>query len=80
MLTKEKARYTDLAKLIVSRGVLSSNLKALEKENLLGRTVVSSKPIQTYYTLSLRGRRIAKCLNDLNTCILEDDSPTNGKT
>jgi DNA-binding HxlR family transcriptional regulator len=74
MLNKEKARYTDLVNLIVSRGVLSSNLKALEKEDILTRTVINSKPIQTYYTLSIRGRKVATCLNDLKSCILEDNS------
>ncbi len=72
MLSKDNARYTDLVKLIVSRGVLSSNLKALEKEDLLTRTVVSTKPIQTYYTLSVRGQKIAKCLNELNACFTEE--------
>jgi DNA-binding HxlR family transcriptional regulator len=48
MLTKGDVRYTDLAKLIASRGVLSTNLKALEREELLRRTAVNTKPFQTY--------------------------------
>ena len=65
MLTKGDARYTDLVKLVVSRGVLSTNLKAMEKEELLEQRVVSTKPIQTYYSLSEKGQKVAHCFNDV---------------
>jgi DNA-binding HxlR family transcriptional regulator len=56
---KGEVRYTELSKIIDSRGVLSNNLKALENEGLVNRRVVSSKPIQSHYSLSDRGVVIA---------------------
>ena len=61
---KSEVRYTDLTKLIASRGTLSSNMKALEKEELIERKVIVSKPIQTYYYLTEKGQNIAKTLNE----------------
>jgi DNA-binding HxlR family transcriptional regulator len=56
---KGEVRYTDLTKLIASRGTLSANLKELEKEELIKRRVVTTKPIQTYYSLTEKGQKIA---------------------
>lgn len=47
-----EVRYTDLAKLIASRGTLSLNIKELEEENLIKRKIVTTKPIQAYYSLT----------------------------
>ena len=55
---KGEVRYTDLTKLIVSRGTLSANLKELEKEELVRRRVVTTKPIRTYYSLTDKGQKI----------------------
>jgi DNA-binding HxlR family transcriptional regulator len=57
-----EVRYTELTKIISSRGALSSNLKALEIEELLKRKVVDSKPIQAYYSLTEKGSDIARNL------------------
>jgi len=43
--------------LIDTRGTLSSNLKALEEEELVKRRVVTTKPIQTYYSLTEKDRK-----------------------
>jgi DNA-binding HxlR family transcriptional regulator len=59
LLENGEVRYTDLAKLISSRGALSLNLKALETEGLLSRRVVTTKPIHSYYALTEKGKRIA---------------------
>jgi DNA-binding HxlR family transcriptional regulator len=56
---KGEVRYTDLAKLIASRGTLSLNLKELDEEGLIQRRVVTTKPIQAYYSLRDRGKEIA---------------------
>jgi len=56
---KGEVRYTDLTRLIASRGTLSANLKELEKEELIKRRVVTTKPIQTYYALTEKGQKIA---------------------
>jgi DNA-binding HxlR family transcriptional regulator len=65
ILEKGEVRYTDLTKLIASRGALSTNLKLLEKEDLLSRRVVTSKPIQTYYSLTRKGQSIANNLKEI---------------
>jgi DNA-binding HxlR family transcriptional regulator len=62
---KGEVRYTDLTKLIASRGTLSANLKELEKEELVKRRVVATKPIQTYYSLTDKGQRIAKAFSEV---------------
>ena len=56
---KGEVRYTDLTKLIASRGTLSINLKELEEEDLIQRRVVTTKPIQAYYSLTDKGREVA---------------------
>jgi len=56
---KGEVRYTDLTKLIASRGTLSINVKELEEEGLIQRRVVTTKPIQAYYSLTDKGREIA---------------------
>ena len=56
---KGEVRYTDLTKLIASRGTLSINIKELEEEGLIQRRVVTTKPIQAYYSLTDKGREIA---------------------
>ena len=56
---KGEVRYTELARLIASRGTLSLSLKELDKEGLIQRRVVTTKPIQTYYSLTDKGKEIA---------------------
>jgi DNA-binding HxlR family transcriptional regulator len=58
--TKGEVRFTDLTMLIDSRGALSTNLRALEIEGLTNRRVVTSKPIQAYYSLTEKGKMIAR--------------------
>ncbi len=64
---KGEVRFTDLTKLIASRGILSSNLKALEKEELMERRVVTSRPIQTFYYLTEKGQKVAKNLSEIES-------------
>jgi DNA-binding HxlR family transcriptional regulator len=56
---KGEVRYTDLTKLIASRGTLSLNIKDLEGEGLIYRRVVTTKPIQAHYSLTDKGKKIA---------------------
>ena len=56
---KGEVRYTELAKLIAGRGTLSLSLKELDEEGLIQRRVVTTKPIQTYYSLTDKGKEIA---------------------
>lgn len=63
---KGEVRYSDLTSLITSRGTLSLNLKELDEEGLIQRRVVTTKPIQSYYSLTDKGKKIAEILNRLN--------------
>ena len=65
MFEKGEVRYMDLADLFTSRGTLSLNLKDLEEEKLIQRRVVASKPIQAYYSLTEKGKEIAKRMNEI---------------
>jgi len=56
---RDEVRYADLTRLIASRGTLSLNLKELEAEGLVHRRVVTTKPIQAYYSLTDKGGQIA---------------------
>jgi DNA-binding HxlR family transcriptional regulator len=70
---KGEVRFTDLAKLIASRGALSANMKALEKEKLLNRRVVTSKPIQTHYSLTEKGQIIAKNFSEVREAVSDSE-------
>jgi DNA-binding HxlR family transcriptional regulator len=56
---KGEVRYTELTKLIASRGTLSLNIKELEEEKLICRRIVTTKPIQAHYSLTNKGKEIA---------------------
>ena len=66
---KGEVRYKDLMNLITSRGTLSLNLKELDEEGLIQRRVVSTKPIQSYYSLTEKGVKIAKRLNEMKSIL-----------
>jgi len=66
LFEKGEVRYTDLTNLLTSRGTLSLNLKELDEEELIQRRVVTSKPIQSYYSLTDKGKVIAEILNRLD--------------
>lgn len=67
--SKGEVRYTDLAKLIASRGTLSLNLKELDEEGLIQRRIVTTKPIQAYYSLTDKGREIATYIEKIKKTI-----------
>lgn len=64
---KQDVRYTDLAKLIKSRGTLASLLKELESEGLMERKVITAKPIETHYTLTSLGKKVAQNLKNISS-------------
>jgi len=65
VLEKGEVRYSELAGIFTSRGTLSLNLKDLEGERLIQRRVVTSKPIQAYYSLTDKGKEVGKRLNEM---------------
>jgi DNA-binding HxlR family transcriptional regulator len=64
-----EVRYSELAELIQSRGTLSLNLKHLEQEGLIKRRIVTTKPIQSLYSLSEKGTKIARKLADVRKAL-----------
>lgn len=62
---KGETRHAELSKLIISRGTLSLSLKDLEKEELIQRKILDTKPLQSLYSLTEKGKAIAKQLNEI---------------
>ena len=60
-----EARHVELSKILTSRGTLSLNLKDLEKEGLVQRKILDTKPIQSLYSLTEKGKAVAKQLNEI---------------
>jgi DNA-binding HxlR family transcriptional regulator len=56
---QQEARYAELQKLIRSRGALSNAFKELVEEELIQRRVdAKTKPAQSYYSLTKKGREL----------------------
>ena len=63
---KSEARYSDLEKNVVkTRSVLSVSLQDLTARGLIDRMVEPSKPIQTRYKLSDKGKKIVQHLAEI---------------
>ena len=57
------ARYSDLLKNVVeSRSTLALTLKELQEEGLIDRKVKATRPVQTEYMLTDKGKRISEHL------------------
>jgi len=69
LYTKGEARHSELESLIRSRGTLSSNLNDLLDEGLLKRNIIASRPIQSNYSLTEKGKTVAKILTDLRNSL-----------
>ena len=54
-----EVRHSEFTEIITSRGTLSNNLNDLEEEQLIVRRVVTTKPAQSFYSLSEKGKNIA---------------------
>ena len=63
---KGEVRYGDLTKKIDSRGTLSKSIKDLMGEGLVDKKVVKGKPIKSFYTLTSKGKEIAKRMYDIS--------------
>jgi DNA-binding HxlR family transcriptional regulator len=64
-----EVRYTELTKLIASRGTLSLNIKELEEEGLIQRRILTSKPIQAFYSLTEKGAEVASLLGKIKKIV-----------
>jgi len=69
MHQKGQVRHSELENLIRSRGTLSSNLNDLLNEGLLKRNIIASRPIQSNYSLTEKGKTIAKNLTELKNSL-----------
>jgi len=67
--SRGEVRHSELESLVRSRGTLSSNLNDLLKEGLLSRNVIASRPIQSNYSLTEKGKVVAKILIDLRNSL-----------
>lgn len=63
----EKARYSDIKKqeYVVGDRSLSRILKELQKRGLIHREALPTYPISTSYSLTDKGKHVAKLLNEL---------------
>jgi DNA-binding HxlR family transcriptional regulator len=64
----EKAGYYELYKknFVVSRQTFASLLKELEEKRLASRKVVEGRPPRVEYSLTEKGKEIARILKELN--------------
>jgi DNA-binding HxlR family transcriptional regulator len=67
--SKGDVRYTDLARLIASRGTLSLSLKELDEEGLIQRRIVTTKPIQAHYSLTDKGKEVANHIETIKNTL-----------
>ena len=64
--TNSPVRHKDIAQQTQSRGTLSASLNALLEEGLIVRQVkTDTKPIQTYYLITDKGKIVAKKLQEI---------------
>ena len=56
---------------VVSRQTFANLLKKLEKEGIVNRKVVEARPPRVEYSLTEKGKKIAKMLYELDKCLRE---------
>lgn len=55
-----EVRYSDLSRLIRSRGALSNAYRELDEEKLIQRRIEQkARPVQAFYSLTKKGRELA---------------------
>jgi DNA-binding HxlR family transcriptional regulator len=70
---RDEVRYSELAKLIASRGTLGLVLREMEEEGIIQRRVVTSRPIQTYYSLTQKGKEVARKIKEIENLLQKSD-------
>lgn len=58
-------RYSELGEQVASRGTLSKSIRELEGEGLISRRIEETKPISSYYSLTEKGKEIARRLGEI---------------
>jgi DNA-binding HxlR family transcriptional regulator len=70
LLEKGGARYSEILKSVdLSRGALALTLRDLQEDGLIERRVEATRPVQTTYSLTARGKEIAKHLEGIKKLI-----------
>lgn len=66
-LKDEPVRFNDLARMVggASKKMISTRLKELEKNGLILRSVIDSKPITVEYSITAFGETALKALDEL---------------
>jgi len=63
LFERRDARYSEiLGEAVLSRSTLALTLRDLQEDQLIERRVIATRPVQTRYTLTGRGREIAEHL------------------
>ena len=71
-LLEGDARFSELLSEVVPiRSTLSKSLMELLEDELIKRIVIESRPIQVKYTLTEKGKQVAKCLMELKIILSE---------
>lgn len=65
LLERGEVRHSEFSEIFSSRGTISNNLNDLEDEGLIKRRVVDTKPAQSYYSLTEKGRKVALKLDEI---------------
>ena len=70
LLERGRARYSELLKGVgLSRGALALALRNLQDDGLIEKKVEATRPIQTTYSLTDKGKEIAKHLESIKKLI-----------
>ncbi len=68
---REHVRYTELLEnTIRSRSTLAKTLRDLQEKKLIQRNVKGTRPIQTYYSLTEKGKALLKHLEEIRKIVL----------
>lgn len=69
---KNESRYSEILAHLGSRSTQTLAMKELEQEGLIKRrVVVDVRPTQAYYSLTEKGRRVAKSLSESRKSLAE---------
>ena len=70
LLERGSARYSEILKGVgLSRGALALALRDLQDDGLIERKVEATRPIQTTYSLTAKGKEITKHLESIRKLV-----------
>jgi len=74
LYAKKSARYSELLKIVLkNRNTLANSLRQLQEDGLVERRVKTTRPIQTEYLLSDKGRKLAFHLTEMKNILVHPD-------